>query len=149
MNKKIIIGLIIIAIAIITFLAYVSDENIDISNQGKIRLNVSSEGPVSLSKLVREIETKEYFKGYDNGTVEWMKSLNNKYVFFSSDEYVIMNKWDADKIPSAYVCDASFYEIFEADLIENHSLGSGGNLKDVLYVRNVEFIRQDVVYYEV
>ena len=78
-----------------------------------------------------------------------MESLGNKYVYSSGDEYVIMDKWDADKIPSAYVCDAYFCEIFSCNVLENHSLGNVKYPKDVLLVNNVEYISEEVHYFDV
>ena len=115
----------------------------------KTTLNVSSEGPIELSELIEDIKTHDYYKGYDNETVEWMESLGNKYAWFSSEEIVIMDKWDSDKIPSQYVCDASFYEIFSCNVLEKHPLGDVQYPKDVLLVKNVEYIGENVVYYEV
>ena len=147
MNKKIIVSLIIIAIAISAFLAF---SQYDKENGGnKETFNVSSEGPISLSDLVEDIKPHEYYKGYDNETVKWMESLVDKYVFVSSDEFVIMSTYDADKIPSVYACDVSFNEIFSAEVLEKHSLLSGKNSKDVYYVKNVEYIKEEAHYFEV
>ena len=113
-------------------------------------LNVSSAGPFKLSELVKDIKTNEIYEGYDNETVKWMESLGEKYVWSSSDEYVIMDsKWDSDKIPSIYACDVDFYEIFSCDVLESHSLGNVKYQKDVLLVKNVEYIGEDSHYYEV
>ena len=112
-------------------------------------LNVSSEGPVELSELIHEIKTEDYFKGYDNETVKWMESLGNKYVFFSQNQYVIMDKMDADKIPSVYACDVSFYEIFSCEVLENHTLGNVKYPHDILYVKNVNYIREEAFYFDV
>lgn len=112
-------------------------------------LNVSSEGPVELSELIHEIKTENYFRGYDNETVKWMESLGDKYVFFSEDKYVIMDKDDADRIPSVYACDVIFYEIFSCDVFESHSLGDIEYPHDVLYVKNVKYIREEAFYFDV
>lgn len=113
-------------------------------------LNVSSAGPFKLSEFVKDIKTKEIYEGYDNETVKWMESLGEKYVWSSSDEYVIMeSKGDSDKIPSIYACDVEFYEIFSCDVMESHSLGNIKYPRDVLLVRNVEYIGEDAHYYEV
>jgi hypothetical protein len=100
-------------------------------------------------RKIEDIKTHDYYKGYDNETLEWMGSLGNKYAWFSSEEIVIMDKWDSDKIPSQYVCDASFYEIFSCNVLEKHPLGDVQYPKDVLFVKNVEYIGENVVYYEV
>ena len=148
MNKKILIILIIAIVAILgLFLIYQYTEAPDSGN--RTTLNVSSEGPIELSKIVTDIKTNDYYEGYDNETVVWMESLGNKYVFTSTDEIVIMDKWDANKIPSVYACDVSFYEIFSANVIEKHSLGNCNNSKDVLYVKNVDYIREEAHYYDV
>ena len=127
-------------------LLHAGDNSADVN---KMTLNVSSEGPIELSELIEDIKTHDYYKGYDNETVEWMESLGNKYAWFSSEEIVIMDKWDSDKIPSQYVCDASFYEIFSCNVLEKHPLGDVLYPKDVLLVKNVVYIGENVVYYEV
>ena len=106
-------------------------------------LNVSSEGPIELSKIIDDIKTADYYKGYDNETVKWMESLGNKYVFVSEDAFVVMDKSDSDKIPSIYACDVIFNEIFSCDILENHTLGNVKYPKDVLYVENVKYIREE------
>lgn len=111
-------------------------------------LNVSSEGPLKLSVVTGDIKTSKFYKGYDNETLDWMESLGDKYVFHSSDEIVIMNRADADKIPSMYVCDADFTESFSCNVLENRSLG-GNNSKDVLLIENVEYIGESVHYWDV
>lgn len=78
-----------------------------------------------------------------------MESLGNKYVFVSHDEIVIMDKFDADKIPSIFVCDAYFQEIFSCNVLENRTLGEGNHFKDILLIRNVEFIDEEVHYFDV
>ena len=112
-------------------------------------LNVSSEGPIELSKIIDDIKTADYYKGYDNETVKWMESLGNKYVFVSEDAFVVMDKSDSDKIPSIYACDVIFNEIFSCDILENHTLGNVKYPKDVLYVENVKYIREEAFYFEV
>ena len=112
-------------------------------------LNVSSEGPIELSKILTDIKTADYYKGYDNETVKWMESLGNKYVFVSDDALVVMDKSDCEKIPSIYACDVMFYEIFSCDILENHTLGNVKYPKDVLYVENVKYIREEAIYFEV
>ena len=147
MNKSV-IAIIVVLVAVLGIaLLYVGDDS---SNDGnRTTLNVSSEGPIELSKVINEIRTHEYYRGYDNETVQWMESLGNKYVWFSLDEIVIMDKWDSDKIPSQYVCDASFNEIFSCNIVEKHSLGDIKYQRDVLFVKNVEYIGEETVYFDV
>lgn len=147
MNKSL-IAIVIMLVAILGIVLLNAGDNSQ--GDGDVRtLNVSSEGPMELSKVIGEIRTHEYYEGYDNETVEWMESLGNRYVWFSSDAIVIMDKWDSDKIPSQYVCDASFYELFSCTVVEKHPLGDVKYPRDVLLVKNVEYIGEDVVYYDV
>ena len=148
MSKKLVVGIVLFLVVILGICLLYSGDNPSIDDN-RVTLNVSSEGPRELSKVISEIKTQEYYKGYDNETVEWMESLGNKYVWFSSDEIVIMDKWDSDKIPSQYVCDAYFNEIFSCKVVEKHPLGDVKYPRDVLLVKNVEFIGEEVHYYEV
>lgn len=146
--NKSVIAIIVVLVAVLGIvLLHAGDDS---SNDGnRTTLNVSSEGPIELSKVINEIRTHEYYRGYDNETVQWMESLGNKYVWFSLDEIVIMDKWDSDKIPSQYVCDASFNEIFSCNIVEKHSLGDIKYPRDVLFVKNVEYIGEETVYFDV
>lgn len=146
--NKSVIAIIVVLVAVLGIaLLHASDDS---SNDGnRATLNVSSEGPMELSKVINEIRTHEYYMGYDNETVQWMESLGNKYAWFSLDEIVIMDKWDSDKIPSQYVCDASFNEIFSCNIVEKHSLGDIKYPRDVLFVKNVEYISEETVYFDV
>ena len=146
--NKSVIAIIVVLVAVLGIaLLHAGDDS---SNDGnRTTLNVSSEGPIELSKVINEIRTHEYYRGYDNETVQWMESLGNKYVWFSLDEIVIMDKWDSDKIPSQYVCDASFNEIFSCNIVEKHSLGDIKYQRDVLFVKNVEYIGEETVYFDV
>jgi hypothetical protein len=146
LNKSFAVIIIVLVVILGAALLHAGDNSADVN---KMTLNVSSEGPIELSELIEDIKTHDYYKGYDNETVEWMESLGNKYAWFSSEEIVIMDKWDSDKIPSQYVCDASFYEIFSCNVLEKHPLGDVQYPKDVLLVKNVEYIGENVVYYEV
>ena len=143
MNKKIVILIIVVIISILG-LFLVSAENDSSSNLNRTTLNVSSEGPIELSKITEDIKNNSYYEGYDNGNLKWMESLGDKYVFTSSDEIVIMDKLDADKIPSAY-----FQEIFSCNVLENRSLGAGDHFKDILLIKNVEFIDEEVHYTQI
>jgi hypothetical protein len=147
-TKKITIAVIVVLVAVFCLLmAYAND--ISWVDDNPRTLNVSSEGPIMLPVLVNEIKTHEDYTGYDNETVAWMESLGNKYVWSSSDKFVIMDKWDSDKIPSQYVCDAYFKEIFSCNVLENHSLGQGYNFRDVLLVNHVEYIDEEIDYYDI
>ena len=107
-------------------------------------LNVSSEGPIELSKILTDIKTADYYKGYDNETVKWMESLGNKSVFFGNDQIVIMSSEDAEKIPKdPGITDVYIYNHFEGDVIENHDLGN--KYPAVFYVENVTFVTQEII----
>ncbi|MBR0272173.1 MAG: hypothetical protein IJQ68_09355 [Methanobrevibacter sp.] len=144
--KKIIIGIIIILIVIFgTYLVYLGNEAPDDTN--RITLNVSG-SPLELSKVIEEIETDPYFEGYDNETVKWMKSLGSKYVYISLNEIIIMDYSDASKLRTEDATDVYIEDIFSCRIVENHTLGTEP-YKDVLYVKDVEFIRENITYYEV
>ena len=148
MDKSLIAVVLVLVAVLGIALLYVGDSPSDSAERKT--LNVSSAGPLKLSELVKDIKTNEIYEGYDNETVKWMESLGEKYVWSSSDGYVIMDsKWDSDKIPSIYACDVDFYEIFSCDVLESHSLGNVKYQKDVLLVKNVEYIGEDSHYYEV
>lgn len=148
MDKSLIAVVVVLVAVLGIALLHAGDSPSDSAE--KKTLNVSSAGPFKLSELVKDIKTNEIYEGYDNETVKWMESLGEKYVWSSSDGYVIMDsKWDSDKIPSIYACDVDLYEIFSCDVLESHSLGNVKYQKDVLLVKNVEYIGEDSHYYEV
>ena len=143
------ISLLILFGALAFLTSFSTDNNASNPSIKNVTLNVSSEGPIELSKIIDDIKTADYYKGYDNETVKWMGSLGNKYVFVSEDAFVVMDKSDSDKIPSIYACDVIFNEIFSCDILENHTLGNVKYPKDVLYVENVKYIREEAFYFEV
>lgn len=147
----IILIIVFLGIFLAALSAYYPADNNNVALNASLNetLNVSSEGPFALSELINEIKTEDFFKGYDNETVKWMESLGDKYVFFSEDYYVIMDKDDADKIPSVFACDVNFYEIFSCEVLESHSLGNIEYPRDVLYVKNVNYIREEAFYFDV
>lgn len=148
MDNKITLLIVIVLVAVLGIVVlYASDNPTGSGNQ--TILNVSSEGPIELSKIIVDIKTNEYYRGYDNETVRWMESLGDKYVWFGSDELVVMDKWDSDKIPTQYVCDAYFNEIFSCNVLEKHSLGDIKYPKDVLLVNDVEYISEEIHYFDV
>ena len=150
-KKAIKIIFVFLGIFLAALSAYYPADNNNVALNASLNetLNVSSEGPFALSELINEIKTEDFFKGYDNETVKWMESLGDKYVFFSEDYYVIMDKDDADKIPSVFACDVNFYEIFSCEVLESHSLGNIEYPRDVLYVKNVNYIREEAFYFDV
>lgn len=150
MDKGILMIMATLLVILCLVFVHPTDESNDLGN-GTV-LNVSAYSSSSLGDLVNDIKTNEFYAGYDNETVRWIESLGNKRAFYSYDEIVIMDYSDASKIPSkGYMdtTDVSVYEIFECNVLENHSLGNTSHPKDVLLVKNVKHIRQDTVYYEV
>lgn len=148
MSKKVIGVVIIVLVAVLAIALWGAGDSPSSGNT--TTLNVSSEGPLKLSELVKDIKTRDYYEGYDNETVKWMESLGEKYVWSSGDKFVIMDtKWDSDRIPSVYACDVSFDEIFSCDVMESHSLGNVKYPCDVLLVRNVEYVGEEAHYYDV
>ena len=142
MNNKSIFAIVIVLLAILALALVYSYSETDDST--KTAITVSSEGPFSLSELIDDIKTADYYKGYDNETVAWMESLGNKQVFVADDAFVVMDSWDARKIPSQYVCDAYIDEFIECNVLVNHSLGDVDYPKDVLLVKDVDYLGQEV-----
>ena len=143
MNNKSIFAIVIVLLAILALaLVYSMDETNDSTN--KTAITVSSEGPIPLSDIIEDIKTADYYEGYDNETVAWMESLGNKQVFVADDAFVVMDSWDAKKIPSQYVCDAYIDEFIECKVLENHTLGDVKYPKDVLLVKNVDYLGQEI-----
>ena len=150
MNKKLLIPIIIVILIFVGIvLSYFIYESPISGTDDKTTLNVSSEGPYELYMIIQDIKTGPYYEGYDNDTLKWMESLGSKKVFFSSDEIVIMNSGDAMKIPSEFATDVSINEIFECNVIENRTLGDVNYPKDVLLVNDVDYITEEIHYFDV
>lgn len=141
MNKGI-IAIVILLLAILSLVLVYSFGEIDDST--KTSLTVYSEGPIPLSDIIQDIKTADYYKGYDNETLAWMESLGDKQVFVANDSFVVMDTWDAKKIPSEYVCDVYIEEFIECHVLENHSIGNVKYPKDVLLVKNVDYLGREI-----
>ena len=142
MNNKSIIAIVILLLAILSLVLVYSF--IETDDSTKTAITVSSEGPVPLSGLIDDIKTADYYEGYDNETVAWMESLGNKKVFVADDAFVVMDSWDARKIPTQYVCDAYIDEFIECHVVENHSIGDVKYPRDVLLVKDVDYLGQEM-----
>ena len=142
MNNKSIIAVVILLLAVLSLVLVYSFEETDDST--KTSITVYSEGPIPLTEIINDIKTADYYEGYDNETLAWMESLGNKQVFVSDDALVVMNSWDARKIPSQYVCDVYIEEFIECNVLENHSIGNVKYPKDVLLVEDVDYLGQEV-----
>lgn len=141
MNKSI-IAVVILLLAILSLVFVYSFSESD--DSPKTDLTVYSEGPIPLSDIIQDIKTADYYKGYDNETLVWMESLGDKQVFAGNGTLVVMDSWDAKKIPSEYVCDVYIEEFIECHVLENHSIGDVKYPKDVLLVKDVDYLGQEV-----
>ncbi len=145
MNDKSVIAIVILLLAILSLvLIYSVDETSDLAN--KTELDVYSEGPIPLSEIINDIKTAEYYVGYDAKTISWMESLGDKQVFSGDGILVVMDKADASKLHSEYVCDAYIVETMECRVLENHSLGEVKYPRDVLLVSDVKYLGQEIHY---
>lgn len=143
MKNKAIIAIVILLAAILALVFVHSISEVDNSGN-KTELTVSSEGPIELSAIVKDIKTGSYYKGYDNETVKWMESLGNKKVFVSNDSFVVMSSIDASKLRSEYICDAYIEEFIECTVLENHSIGDVKYPRDVLLVKDVKYLGEEL-----
>ena len=144
MNKKWTIPVVIVLAALFVLVVAYIDDNPSALDSGETRsFNVSS-GPSNLSKAIETIKTSPYYKGYDAETVKWMESLGNKRIFFGDNAIVIMDSFDAGKIPQdPGITDVYVYDIFTAKVLESHNLGH--TYPNVYHVKNVRFVEQEVV----
>ncbi len=142
MKNKSIIAIVILLLAILSLILVYSFSEGD--DSPKTDLTVYSEGPIPLSDIIQDIKTADYYKGYDNETLAWMESLGDKQVFSGNGTFVVMDSWDAKKIPSQYVCDVYIEEFIECHVLENHSIGDVKYPKDVLLVKDVDYLGQEV-----
>lgn len=142
-NKGIIMVLILLLAILSLVFVYAGDNS---SAQNKTELNVSSEGPIDLSSIILDIKSGSHYKGYDNKTLKWMESLGNKKVFVSDNAFVVMNSTDAGKLRSQYVSDAYIVEFIECKVVENHTLGNIKQPKDVLLVKDVRYLGEEIHY---
>lgn len=145
MANKDIIPILIVFVIILAlvglYYVYEAPDN-DLDN---VKLYVYSEGPINLSDLIEDVETSPYYEGYDNDTLNWMKSLGDKYVFSGNGTFVVMDYADANRIPSQYATDVIIIEHIECDVVENRSLGNIESPKDVILVKNVVHSGEEII----
>lgn len=145
MNKRWVIPIVIVLVALFVLIfAYIDDNQDVINHSGENKsFNVSS-GSSELSKFIENIKTLPYYEGYNPETVKWMESLGNKRVFFENDTVVIMDSFDAGKIPpEPGITDVYVYEHFTAEVVENHDFCD--KYPEVYYVHNVDYIGQEII----
>ena len=143
-NKSVIISIILLLAILSLVFVYSADDAANTGN--KTELTVSSEGPIDLSAIVNDIKTSSYYKGYDNETVKWMESLGKKKVFVANDSFVVMSSIDAANLRSDYVTDAYIDEFIECRIVENHTLGNVEHPRDVLLVKDVRYLGEEIHY---
>lgn len=143
MNRK----LVIVVLALLAVvLAIAAVHFTDGSPAGEsMTLSLYSEGPVPLAQVISGIENSSYYEGYDNDTLNWMKSLGDMSVFSANGSFVIMDSYEASKIPSQYVTDVIIIEHIRCDVLENRPLGNVKNPKDVMLVKNVEYLGEEII----
>ena len=145
MKDKSVAAMVILLLAILSLVfVYSAGERDDMGN--KTELDVYSEGPIPLSDIIDDVRTAEYYKGYDNQTLEWMESLGEKQVFSGDGIFVVMDDSDAGKLRSEYVCDAYIVETMQCNVLENHSLGDVEYPRDVLLVKDVKYLGEEIHY---
>ncbi len=147
MKKKIYI--LILIISFITLSAAYANMNISTDNIKNASLNASSEGPIKLTDLTKEIKTHPYYENYNTETLKWMESLGYQYVFKSSNYFVIMDYEDSQKIPSVYATDVSITNFFDCKVLDNRTLVKGNKSMDVLLVEDINFRGNDTFYFQV
>ena len=146
MGKKTVGLIVIVLMAILSLSLYYSMMESPSFNVGDVKtLEVYSEGPVNLPDIIEDVETASYYEGYDNDTLNWMKSLGDKAVFSGNGTFVIMGFDDAGRIPSVYATDVIITEEFECRVLETHSLGDVDYPKKVFYVNDVKYLGEKIV----
>lgn len=145
MKSKGVVAVAILLLAVLSLVfVYSIGEKSDLGNITE--LEVSSEGPIPLSKIINDIRTAEYYNGHDNETLSWMESLGDMQVFSGDGMLVVMDSSDAGKLRSEYVCDAYITESMECRVLENHSLGDIKYPRDVLLVKDVKYLGEEIHY---
>ena len=142
MNKSITIIIILLLAVLSLVFVYSADNNL--FSENRTELEVSTEGPIELSKIIEDVKTGPYYEGHDNKTLAWMESLGDKQVFMGNGTIVVMSDYDAGKLRSEYVCDAYITQNFECNIVENHSIGNVKYPKDVLLVENVKYVDEEI-----
>ena len=143
MNKKMIFIILIIIIIGLFYTYFVSDFAFDDLGESKT-LYVSTEGPFNLTELIEDVESEDYYEGYDRQTVDWMKSLGDKSVFPGDGDFAVMDADDASKLHSEYIDDAYITQEFRCVVLENHSLGNVKYSHDIVLVGNVEYVGENM-----
>ena len=142
-KKSNVLILIILLVVLSIVFAYSFGENQGNDSSDVKRLAVSS-GMYKLTDFIGDVENKSYYAGYDNETLGWMKSLGDKSVFNGNGFIVIMDSHDAAKLKCEDVTDVYIEQYFDCVILENHSLGNVKNPRDVLLVKNVKYVGENI-----
>lgn len=145
MGKKTVIAILTVLVVILALVCIYYVYEAPEGDFGNSKMGVYSEGPMNLTDIIEDIETSSYYEGYDNNTLNWMKSLGQKAVFNGNGTFVIMDFSDANKIPSVFATDVIIIEHFRCDIVEEHSLGNVKYPKEVLLVKNVEYLEEEII----
>lgn len=140
--------IIIAAIVLITFLTLFSIHQIFEKGQDdKTQMTFYSDS-INIHDFTEDIENHPYFKGYNNTTLNWLKTLDGRNVVFSNnDTYVIMGLSDVSRIPLENPTDVIITETVKCYIKEKRPLGR--SLRDIVFVEDVEFVSQNITYIDV
>lgn len=137
MSKKYLGLIFILIILLFALILFTGDEN----TQNKTLLTVSGEsGYYTTSEIAEDIQTHPYYKGYNQSTVDWLKTLDGVCIP-SSDGFIVMSKAEADNIGIAFITDVVIEDTISCNIIEKHSIGN--DLKNITLVKNVELVSQN------
>lgn len=145
MRKKILMAFLIFVLIVCgLYVVYLIDEapSQSISSSDRVTLTVASEGPFDVDRFCQDVRTNPYYKGYDNGTVEWLENYKDCQILTSSDAFVVIDKAEIGKIPILNANDVFINETFECNIVENRSLGD--EFKDVLIVKNIDYKNETI-----
>ena len=68
--------ILVVVIVVLSLFYFYHTQEYSNSEVGYIKtLYTSTECPIKLSEVIREIECGKFYDGYDNDTLNWMKSL--------------------------------------------------------------------------
>lgn len=145
MSKKFIVSVVAVLaviLALVMFYAVVEDSGDDF---GSVEMELYSGFPMKLADIIDDVETGSYYEGYDNDTLTWMKSLGDKYVLNGNGTFVVMDFSDVNKIPNEDATDVIIINHIKCDVLEKHSLGNVKYPKEVILVKNIEFLNQEII----
>lgn len=145
MKKELLIVISVVVIAVIALLGFYGFNQNQPSNTSSIELY---DGFFYMDRFIDSVKTQDYFKDYNNETLEWLETFDSKYLVFSGKNiYVVMSKSDAEKVEIEFATDVSIKYTINCNILEKRSLGN--NLGDVIYVKDVELVSKNITYLDV